>query len=186
MGRPSMSEQRRIEIGRALQTCMIRSGSYQTTTVKDIAQEAGVATGLVHHYFTNKDEILHMMADNALLEVANVLEDVLRIRQGTERRAHLHQLLADASRSRFLLQLYALSLSMTEIRELVLAHRLELAQSLAARLQRRGCAEDAARRMADELVFLLESAVLQSAIAPSDAEEHLLAAAVDRAFPPTD
>ena len=75
---------------------------------------------------------------------------------------------------------------MTEIRELVLAHRLELAQSLAARLQRRGCAEDAARRMADELVFLLESAVLQSAIAPSDAVEQLLAAAVDRAFPPTD
>lgn len=183
MGRPSLVEQRRMEIGRALQTCMIRSGSYQTTTVKDIAQQAGLATGLVHHYFTNKDEILHMMADNALLEVANVLEDVLRIRRGDERRARLHELLGDASRSRFLMQLYALSLSMAEIHEQVLAHRDRLARSLSARLQRRGRPADEAARDAAELVFLLESAVLQSAIGPSDAVEQLLAGAVERIFP---
>ena len=81
MGRPSMSEQRRIEIGRALQTCMIRNGSYEITSVKDIAQEAGVATSLVHHYFTNKDEILSMMADMELMAIANLMEDVRRIRE---------------------------------------------------------------------------------------------------------
>ena len=113
MGRPSISEQRRIEIGRALQTCMIRNGSYESTSVKDIAQQAGIATGLVHHYFTSKDEILLLMADNALLDVSNVLEDILHTRQGAARREKLHELLADNSQSRFILLLYTLCLLYT-------------------------------------------------------------------------
>ena len=40
MGRPSLAEQRRVEICRALQSCVIRNGSYEMTSVKDIAQEA--------------------------------------------------------------------------------------------------------------------------------------------------
>ena len=39
MGRPSLAEQRRVEICRALQSCVIRNGSYEMTSVKDIAQE---------------------------------------------------------------------------------------------------------------------------------------------------
>lgn len=183
MGRPSMSEQRRIEIGRALQTCMIRNGSYEITSVKDIAQEAGVATSLVHHYFTNKDEILSMMADMELMAIANLMEDVLRIREKEERLARLHELLADTSQSRFLMILYALSLSMTGIHELVLAHRSELAQSLVSRLRRRGREEEEAERIATELVFLLESAVLQAAVESSPAVERLLARSIDQAFP---
>ena len=51
MGRPSLAEQRRVEICRALQSCVIRNGSYEMTSVKDIAQEAGMAAGMLHLYF---------------------------------------------------------------------------------------------------------------------------------------
>ena len=97
--------------------------------------------------------------------------------------ARLHELLADTSQSRFLMMLYALSLSMTGIHELVLAHRSELAQSLVSRLRRRGREEEEAERIATELVFLLESAVLQAAVESSPAVERLLVRSIDQAFP---
>jgi len=42
--------------------------------VSDIADEAGVAYGLVYHYFRSKDEVL----DTLFLERWNVLLDVIR------------------------------------------------------------------------------------------------------------
>ncbi|MGB2940326.1 MAG: helix-turn-helix domain-containing protein [Candidatus Dormiibacterota bacterium] len=33
-------------------------GGYHDTTIKDIADEAGIATGLAHYYFDNKDDLL--------------------------------------------------------------------------------------------------------------------------------
>ena len=183
MGRPSISEQRRIEIGRALQTCMIRNGSYESTSVKDIAQQAGIATGLVHHYFTSKDEILLLMADNALLDVSNVLEDILHTRQGAARREKLHELLADNSQSRFILMLYTLSLSMPEIKERILARHKELEEALAARLRSSRTFAGDPEETAYELMFLLESAVIQSAVAQTPSMEGLLARVLQSAFP---
>lgn len=71
MGRPSLAEQRRVEICRALQSCVIRNGSYEMTSVKDIAQEAGMAAGMLHHYFESKDDILLVTAEMVLLELQN-------------------------------------------------------------------------------------------------------------------
>lgn len=186
MGRPSISEQRRIEIGRALQNCMIKNGSYEATSVKDIAQEAGVATGLVHHYFNSKHEILLLMADLSLLSAANLLEDLLHLRSREDRREKLHELLGDEDQNRFILMLYTLSLSMPEIRELILRRRAELQQTLTARLQRsRSFTGDAAEK-AYELMFLLESAVTQSAVADEPPMAEMLARALEAAFPTTE
>ena len=80
MGRPSLAEQRRVEICRALQSCVIRNGSYEMTSVKDIAQEAGMAAGMLHHYFESKDDILLVTAEMVLLELQNHLSDLLRIK----------------------------------------------------------------------------------------------------------
>ena len=80
MGRPSLAEQRRVEICRALQSCVIRNGSYEMTSVKDIAQEAGMAAGMLHHYFESKDDILQVTAEMVLLELQNHLSDLLRIK----------------------------------------------------------------------------------------------------------
>ncbi len=85
MGRPSLAEQRRVEICRALQSCVIRNGSYEMTSVKDIAQEAGMAAGMLHHYFESKDDILQVTAEMVLLELQNHLSDLLRIKDAAER-----------------------------------------------------------------------------------------------------
>ena len=37
---------------------------YSNTTVRDIAKEAGMRSGLIHHYFTSKDEILEVLSED--------------------------------------------------------------------------------------------------------------------------
>lgn len=182
MGRPSISEQRRMEIGRALQSCMARNGSYEATSVKDIAQEAGVATGLIHHYFTNKDEILLLMADSVLLELSNLLEELLHTRSRDARRKLLHELLSDEKQSRFVLMLYPLALSMPEIRRLVQERRRELEETLTGRLNRRADFSGDPEATAYHIAFLLESAVIHSALESSPQLEEFLANALETAL----
>jgi AcrR family transcriptional regulator len=58
-----MSEIRRAEISQALYRCIVKRG-YSSTTVRDIAKEAGMRSGLIHHYFTSKDEILAIVTQD--------------------------------------------------------------------------------------------------------------------------
>ena len=53
---------------------------YEATRVGDIAKEAGVAYGLVYHYFRSKDEVL----DTLFLERWNVMLDVIRDLDGQD------------------------------------------------------------------------------------------------------
>lgn len=57
MGRPSNKAQRRAEIVEALQK-VIASVGYEKASIQLIAKEAGLASGLVHYHFHNKQEIL--------------------------------------------------------------------------------------------------------------------------------
>ena len=57
MGRPSMREQRRAEIVEAFARVLAEHG-YAGATIAAVADEAGVAPGLVHHYFADKSELL--------------------------------------------------------------------------------------------------------------------------------
>lgn len=57
MARTSNSAARRAQIVGALQSVMARHG-YERATVQAIAAEAGLAPGLVHYHFKNKQEIL--------------------------------------------------------------------------------------------------------------------------------
>ena len=183
IGRPSISEQRRIEIGRALQTCMVRNGSYEATTIKEIAQEAGIATGLVHHFFVSKEEILMLMADNALLDIANRLEDLLHTSDPAERREKLAELLGDRAQDRFIMMLYSMSLSLPEIRDLILSRQHDLENDLCRRLSRSSRFTGDPKATAYELMFLLESAVLQSTLEERSEAEELLARRLAEAFP---
>ena len=54
--RPVRLDKRNLILDAAIQV-FARTG-YHTARVSDIAHEAGIAYGLVYHYFTNKDEIL--------------------------------------------------------------------------------------------------------------------------------
>jgi AcrR family transcriptional regulator len=57
VGRKSLATQRREQIIRALNRCISKYG-LQNTSIKKIAEEAGVQPGILHHYFKDRDEIV--------------------------------------------------------------------------------------------------------------------------------
>lgn len=60
MGRPSNREERRREIVGAFSRVLADHG-YAGATIAAVAAEAGVAPGLVHHHFDNKDDLLNAL-----------------------------------------------------------------------------------------------------------------------------
>jgi AcrR family transcriptional regulator len=72
------AEKRRVILDAAVRV-FARQG-FNQCRVSDIADEAGVAYGLVYHYFRSKDEVL----DTLFLERWNVLLDVIRDLDGRD------------------------------------------------------------------------------------------------------
>jgi len=70
-------EVRRNQLTRAAYKVVSRKG-YYNFTVRDIAREAGLSTGLVHYYFKNKDDllvsVLRVMNENLSFYLAKALE----------------------------------------------------------------------------------------------------------------
>jgi TetR/AcrR family transcriptional repressor of bet genes len=62
MGRPSLRAERRAEITAAFARVLARQG-YAGATVAAVAEEAGVAPGLVHHHFADKADLLDSLLD---------------------------------------------------------------------------------------------------------------------------
>jgi TetR/AcrR family transcriptional regulator, fatty acid metabolism regulator protein len=81
-------DKRRIILDAAVRV-FARQG-FHTCRVSDIADEAGVAYGLVYHYFRSKDEVL----DTLFLERWNILLEAIREtdRQDISPREKLHQI----------------------------------------------------------------------------------------------
>ncbi|HMD52577.1 MAG TPA: TetR/AcrR family transcriptional regulator [Solirubrobacteraceae bacterium] len=73
VGRAKASQDKRRLILDAAVRVFARQG-FHACRVSDIADEAGVAYGLVYHYFASKDEVL----DTLFLERWNVMLDVIR------------------------------------------------------------------------------------------------------------
>jgi len=57
MGRPNLREQRRAELVSAFAQVLAEQG-YEGATIAALAARAGVAPGLIHHYFADKAELL--------------------------------------------------------------------------------------------------------------------------------
>ena len=179
MGRPSLAEQRRVEICRALQSCVIRNGSYEMTSVKDIAQEAGMAAGMLHHYFESKDDILQVTAEMVLLELQNHLSDLLRIKDAAER----EKMLEDNEQNRFYIMLQAMALAMPAVNELLLGKQEEMRDILAERLEFRGSDPEKAKADADRMTFLLCSALTTPKGVQSAAARQMTADTLQELFP---
>ena len=62
MGRPSLREKRRGEIVSAFAQVLAEHG-YEGATILAVAARAGIAPGLVHHYFADKAELLSTLLD---------------------------------------------------------------------------------------------------------------------------
>lgn len=62
MGRPSLRAERRAEITAAFARVLARQG-YAGATIVAVAEEAGIAPGLVHHHFEDKADLLESLLD---------------------------------------------------------------------------------------------------------------------------
>ena len=91
MARSSNTEARRAEITGALLAVIARHG-YEKATIQAIAAQAGLAPGLIHYHFKNKQEILvsliAAMAEAANARYATVLGD--QVEPAARLRAYLH------------------------------------------------------------------------------------------------
>lgn len=76
MATDAQREKRRL-ILRAAITVFARSG-YHTSRVSDIAQEAGVAYGLVYHYFGSKEDLLQQIFRRTWKRLLEAVEEVER------------------------------------------------------------------------------------------------------------
>ncbi|MCE5211976.1 MAG: TetR/AcrR family transcriptional regulator [Deltaproteobacteria bacterium] len=57
MARKNVQEERKLQILKALDTCLQKK-SFEKTSIKDIATVAGVNHGVLHYYFKSKEDIL--------------------------------------------------------------------------------------------------------------------------------
>jgi AcrR family transcriptional regulator len=70
MGRKSLANERRSQIVQALYKCICKHG-LQESTIKKIAEEAGVQYGILHHYFKDRDEIIEEMVDGFVDDISD-------------------------------------------------------------------------------------------------------------------
>lgn len=57
MGRKSIQLERRLQILKGLNRCLLKK-PYRETTIKDIAAETGINHGMLHYYYRDKEDIL--------------------------------------------------------------------------------------------------------------------------------
>jgi AcrR family transcriptional regulator len=76
MSRPSIAGARRDQIVWALYACLSRS-DFGQVTIKHIAEQAEVAPGIIHHYFTDKDEIYSSLSTAILTQYESLLDEHL-------------------------------------------------------------------------------------------------------------
>jgi AcrR family transcriptional regulator len=62
MGRKSGAPQRREQIVWALYECLAERGQ-EKVTIKEIAAQAGLSSGVIHYYFKSKDDIIAGLAE---------------------------------------------------------------------------------------------------------------------------
>ena len=57
MPKIGMEEIRKDQVIKATERCIVEKG-YSNMSVKDISAEASVSTGIIYHYFNNKEDLL--------------------------------------------------------------------------------------------------------------------------------
>lgn len=89
--RIGVADTRREQVKRAALECLLEQG-FADLSVKDIARRAGVSTGVLYHYFKNKDDILLQALAMAFLEAdASLRRSVEQAEEGEPRLgAYLH------------------------------------------------------------------------------------------------
>jgi AcrR family transcriptional regulator len=67
----------RTAIVEAAMTCFAQNG-YAHTSIRQIAAQAGISTGLMYHYFESKEALLEAVFENCMAILSGVLVDAYR------------------------------------------------------------------------------------------------------------
>ena len=70
MGRKDLTKERQYSILDAAERCIAKYG-LQGATLNNIASDAGINRGLIHHYIGNRDEVIQMMVERLLERYQN-------------------------------------------------------------------------------------------------------------------
>ena len=113
MPRPNVSEERREAILQAFEACVVRKG-IASTTLTDIAQEAGQARSLVRYFIGNRDDMVSCLIER-LLARGEIQLNALKNRKAPVVVADLVDLLldevfADATTNIVIIELWQISL----------------------------------------------------------------------------
>jgi len=87
IGDDALAKARRRQIFLAVTRVLARK-SFHQATVKEMALEAGLATGSIYMYLRSKDEILLLLAESMVGELVEELPEI-RVRAGDDPRAEL-------------------------------------------------------------------------------------------------
>ena len=74
MGRKPVRDERRKQILEAVHTCLLEK-PFHKTSIKDIAQKAGLNHGAVHYYFKNKEDLLLEYIDYSKKKFDNMFKE---------------------------------------------------------------------------------------------------------------
>lgn len=121
MARPSAAIERRAQIVWGLYDCLL-TANFDRVTIRDIAQAAGVKSGLIHHYFKDKEEIYAALAETLTVFYVARLEESMGIGEPSSRRADeavefvVDELIRDTAVNRVLYNLTQMSLDFPSMR----------------------------------------------------------------------
>jgi AcrR family transcriptional regulator len=76
MARKKVQEERKLQILKALDSCL-QEKSFEKTSIKDIARVAGVNHGVLHYYFSSKEDILLNYIDYVIYDYQAQLQEWL-------------------------------------------------------------------------------------------------------------
>jgi AcrR family transcriptional regulator len=79
VARKRLQEERKQQILEALDTCL-QEKSFEKTSIKDIARVAGVNHGVLHYYFSSKEDILLNYIDYVIRDYQAQVQDLLASR----------------------------------------------------------------------------------------------------------
>ena len=173
MGRPSLREERRRELALALERVLARVG-VADASIAAVADEAGVAPGLVHHHFKNRDDLLTTL----VRELDRRFVAARAAPPGTPPHVVLHRtvdaavaLRGDAGRraARAWVALYAEALGSPHVGGVVRALVLREWRTLTATWERLGASRDDAQRRAAAVVAMILGSLVFGALLPGTA-----------------
>lgn len=74
MGRKPVRDERRKQILEAVHTCLLEK-PFHKTSIKEIAQKAGLNHGALHYYFKNKEDLLLEYIEYIWVKLRSIFED---------------------------------------------------------------------------------------------------------------